>query len=804
AKTIPTFKILSTKIVFFALLFVVFFSLVILLMVLFVGPSTTVGTTTPSLTLNPGLTAFANEVGHASFSQDESLTNTKEIAYATIKANATNLDYINSTIVFYNDYIPKDVYLVIANSEQTESYDEFRHELQNELESQGIILNEIHISQLEQLPPRTNAIFIVPTGFVPALLLGLEGNFTYLNLVNSNSTIIYIGHAFNFGALTKDGRKIQVDQRTLDKFGLDFRQESPTSSRGYSFSNAQYSVSASASGTSIRPEIKNLHGSMFSARYPKGYLFFVPNSLDGGWSKNGTKAASDVAKLIRETGWQQETAKGNFIIPVNSTVNETKKEITTIIYTDSFETTNGTLKILLTGVYKNKTLDVTLQYPLPTRVKGRLNHNAVQMPTSLTDKTMTINGLLNEDEIKTARIHILSINSTGDVVSDKLVSQRLLPTKSPFSYQYTVDLSSDDYVLKAVDDSGYLYAQSFLHIPNLNINLTSANWERGIFFFEVTIKNLQTKRNEKIAIKNVKISLDDKQSKTLATNETTLALVYRYNEQFDQSIPAGQHKFTFDLGVQKININAVYTPSVEWYQNPLYQVGILIVVVLFIGGALIKRPEAVIYKLDVPDFPPFAITRVPVTQESVISIFDQVNKNFKWSYMPLNIQELKAGFSKLHHQGRPLLIGDFNLERILDSLASKNKVQKVLSLYGLNEWEKATRHSLEYLAIFRKMRDIFVRNAIPFTDLGISEDASTIISGNVYVHIYENDGVIPNVLSTIGKGETILVFDSKNSIEEFTDKMYSSSSAMQVLKIQYTRGNLVLAAVEDLEKILIV
>lgn len=101
-------------------------------------------------------------------------------------------------------------------------------------------------------------------------------------------------------------------------------------------------------------------------------------------------------------------------------------------------------------------------------------------------------------------------------------------------------------------------------------------------------------------------------------------------------------------------------------------IAIIAVVIAF----YVKRPEKQMFSLDIPDFPPVSAVKIPMESQKVLAVFEKVNKDYSWKNMPLTLSEIKKGIEELSYGGKKIIIGEYNLEMILDKLIARGLVKE--------------------------------------------------------------------------------------------------------------------------------
>jgi hypothetical protein len=138
-------------------------------------------------------------------------------------------------------------------------------------------------------------------------------------------------------------------------------------------------------------------------------------------------------------------------------------------------------------------------------------------------------------------------------------------------------------------------------------------------------------------------------------------------------------------------------------------------------------------------------------------------------------------------------------------------LRESLGYYGLLEWEEKSKHTIGYLALLRRLRDICVNNAIPFTAIDESKEADseiTVVGQTMSIHFYERSmdvkRMFSRVLPTIGKGIAIIMFRNNSDKEQFQKLINSSPSiAPLIVKMEADSSSLLFLTGDELEKMLL-
>jgi len=267
------------------------------------------------------------------------------------------------------------------------------------------------------------------------------------------------------------------------------------------------------------------------------------------------------------------------------------------------------------------------------------------------------------------------------------------------------------------------------------------------------------------------------------------------------NLQPGTHTFSFQMPDMQKDVHLEYARSRAFYENPLAIFLGIIAVVIFSIGYFLRLPDKVMFGLDVPDFPPLSAIKIPIRRSVVLEMFGQVNKDYSWENMPLTLDELKNGFRKLTYNGKPILIGDYNLERILSRLEGEGLVKHMLSYYLLSEWEKKSARSAFYLCAYRRMRDTFIANTVRFSKIGSQKNCDvkiTLASKDGFVHIFENASTLSRALKTASLGTTLVIFSDSASLAAFEDSLHTASKLHVAFKMEIDSGQILLLTLAQL------
>jgi len=551
-----------------------------------------------------------------------------------------------------------------------------------------------------------------------------------------------------------------------------------------------------------------VYGSMSVVKNYDGYFFVLPRSIDIGWNSNGTDAAEDVTRVIYEVAWQRSLTDGS--LHINSSEIKESESNRSMIFLKPYPNVKGWARIyVLTNTSNNVPFYSVSEHRITRKVYGTMEHKSTAARGE-GDFTIAFQLAVNFTKPKDANISVAIYDEDMMFIGRQLAQRdiKLSQGQYSFSSNFIVDLNSGRYILKAEDDEGYVYAQSLLYVPPILLTFDAPRpyWdmEPQIIPFKVVLEADPLREGsspEPLVNRRVYVTVNRSPNVDIFSSPTPLTTDvggrFNYTPPSGYVFDYGEYTFKVNVSGEILTINAKRTKTAGWFDNPINVVIVVFIIIIVVAGVLLRRPEKPLYTIDVPDFPPLEKVVIPVSKFSVLSLFDSVNKEYKWNFMPLSAQELKNEMRrKITHKGVPILITDYNLDRVLNELIESGDVVKALNLYGLKQWESKGGRSIRYLALFRLLRNFFINNAIPFTDLNERKDCdifATVKGEGVCTHIYTDENTFRKALKLISAGKNFVIFESKREMDEVVKKLeLSYTPTAIILKSEISSGSIML------------
>ncbi|MFH1520264.1 MAG: hypothetical protein ABID61_01325 [Candidatus Micrarchaeota archaeon] len=722
--------------------------------------------------------------------------NQKQIAAVFIDYDTKSIDNYTIDLTTYDQKIPSEVFILAGEKFEADSYPEFLRTLRYDLSKRKITLNDITIKQLETLPQ--GAIVVIPSGVIPKEMLGVDSLITMDKLAGRGVVVIYIGQPFT--KMLNGTLVIPTPKTIRDNLPIGFDESSSISSTSEVRVYQPLYLVGSRSGWSTGV----IYGSVSIATKGDGAFIFFPQTLDGGWRGDYTSAAEDVEKIIYETAWAEKSSEHKlYLFDGQTDYNGTK-----YFFSEPFTNPNITVKVDFIGYSK------TSNYPIYETAFTRLNlKNDNQMfiefggkivPTNITDNPTRMNAILKEPQAAQPSMSIIieDINKSNA----QELPQGNVNTQSDRSFDVRIYVDKGEYIVKLVDDTGYVYTQTYMKIITPEIEYTGTVHQKpSMYLFSVTRDGVPLKLDE------ITVKVDGGEYGTYTIQNMDNFVIDVGSFTGNEKLPFGDHEFEFTSGKlnKKITVTHYRTPSP--LENPVVWLVVIFTGGIIAVGVVFARQDTIYYAIDIPDFPPTAKTKIGMSSDEIIGIFDKVNETYRWQNTPLTAGEIKNGFKGVLHKGKPVYITDYNVEFILHELERRELVKEAMGYYGRTEWGENSGHSMEYLALMRKLRDICVNNAVPFTQIDESKHADsvlTLMGQQMYLHFYErtakSEDVLKKVLLTIKSGITIILFKNQFDKNHFTNFIDSSPSIVPlILKMEVDGSSVIYHTTDELEKMLI-
>ncbi|MEM2909086.1 MAG: hypothetical protein QW171_02900 [Candidatus Bilamarchaeaceae archaeon] len=718
--------------------------------------------------------------------------------------SSENVDYLTASITTYEKALPSEVFVLESARKEAESYPDFIRHLRFLLSKKNIQINDIAIEDLEDMP--SGAVVLVPSGYVPKELLGSGTKITPDTLASKGIVIIYIGHSFD---RMLDGERVSTTPQSLyANIPFNFNERASLTPSGISFYEPRYSVSGGSGGWSATVA----YGAISILSKKDGAFVFVPQTLDGGWRVNPLNpekpayeyAAEDIAKIVVEMPWAAADGPSREVIlpPGSGQVH---------LFSNPYRGTERSVVVNLAGIKLINTTDkvggnITIEDRKIVHVRkaqsGELytSGGAAIVSSSISELPVRMYGHLAEPSSTQVDMFFVIRNASGDEVLR--VPRGRVNTQEKMTMDVEINLPKGEYTAALVDESNKVYASSCLFVSSIEVSYRGHS--ASTYRFSLSMNGVP------YSLEIIRVSVDDGKFGRYEFHDTSEVNVDVGRYTNGDALPPGNHTFTFEIGGLKENVfvtSEVPVPPI--FRDPLFVSAIILSALIAGAGILFSRREEVYFSIDIPDFPLTAREKVPISSDVILSIFEKVNSNYKWSYTPLRLAEIKSGFKDIFYSGKPIYITDYNVEFLLEKLKSKGKVKEAMGYYGPSYWEERTGKNMTTLALMRSLRDICINNAVPFTPLSESKKADSeidVMGQKMFVHFYDPSvdagGLFRRVLSTVSEGITIVLSKDDFDRGKFRSYLDSPTVASLLLKLEVENSSILLLTVSELEKMI--
>ncbi len=705
-------------------------------------------------------------------------------AYAKLNYNETNASYVNFTLrVFKTDPVPK-IYLVDTDNYCVNCFlgSTMEQELQHYLNQYGLILNQssfnyIQLNNLSSVAP--NSIIIVPSGLIPLSFLPIQNsslsgynscplnyNYSIINMLNNGDTIFYVGD--NFSKTVSCGQQIiQTPQSIINQLsaiGIGTRPANATDIRVASEQKYLTFNSPTFLFTSGYIAPASTYVNVFN-----GSIVALSNYPSKGW-KNASVLSRDIAALIDLHYWNDELASGS--TRITAITNKSSSGQIALVT----NTTQASLQAL-TNISLSSTYVLASAYFYNSA--GQLKEN---------NALFRVNGLENGyvDTIAAVPQTISEYISAGATnITNKFDSFHIyiynLSYEEPVQYLFigqmkpnvtfikpiSFSLPGGYYIASLIDSNNDTYARAIFRIYNTNITTVQPfSFSNRTFTF-----SLHSGGYPLTGIP-YSISLNGQ----YVQNGTVNSSIIRYSLPGGSVLSYGNETFTVKVLGATETIIMPYTNTILNIPPYYIEFAIAVIVILVLNKILVP-PNIDRYYINVQEFRHTDRAKVKEPPETILKVFDQVNYYYHWRYMPLTAEEVKSGISgNVRYGNMPIAVTLQNTYTVLNRMMRKGLVVEAADYYAPKGWEEASKHDIEYLVIFRKLRDYSVANAMLFTDIDAYDNVDMMITNKGvqnYVYIYsrlsENQKLSNIPLSK--KHKTFIVFLTDEDRLAFIDRL---------------------------------
>ena len=706
------------------------------------------------------------------------------VPYLILDYRTTNASSGVASITMYNKNPSINLYVVNVGSSCYDCFSsesQFSGYLAEDLYNYGVIPNTsdvgyVNLGDLGTLP--NNSVLVIPSGLMPSALLTQQPSI--FDLLGKGDTVVYIGR--NFTRNINNGIVYITDNATLSRLTNALLNTEPTYniSIQYNISNVSFRTPTFAftNGHNIGPisVVNSGNGSVVALSDYPSY----------GWN-NASSAATDIAYVITNRPWLKVISTGQintsqsgnqyiFGSPINATPS--------VAYT-----INNSYSLFTLDLYNS---NGSKRIEIPFNIKYLSGGNVGVQPVVPTSISVPITIGVKNVTTSSLAFHIDIYNQSNEYVSTIPIGPFI--TSSSIIKQYQFDMAPGYYTLLLRDINGRTYEKALVYVEGFNITPVGLDFSHGNFTFDVQ------SYGQIVSGIPFSASIDGLYEKNGTINNGVL----NYQLPKGSVIGYGTKNFTFDV----FGTNYTYSTIYQRQQTiPTFYIefGIAVFVVILLNLVL-RAPVKDEYYIDVPNFPPINKIEMKSDVSTVVSIFDTLNLQYRWRYMPLTPEEIKAGISNnMRYNNMPISITLQNTIEVLDKLTVAGHLESAYNYYMPKKWSEISKHDIEYLVAFRRLRDYCIENAMLFTDLDATANGDMIITKNGVqstVYLYSPRSGMRDITFK-PDSRIFIVFLTQEALQEFQDKLYSSyGQDAELLRMGVSSSMVKLVSMEKPEQLL--
>lgn len=695
------------------------------------------------------------------------------------------------TLTTYREEPPYQIYIIDEprDKSQTTTYDEFKSSLTEMLKKKGKTLNTIDSNKLKTVP--RGSLVIVPTARIPESLIK-EGESNLKNMLERGVHILYIGKEFD-NAVDEYGDVIVSDEEDVEKVGINFVGVGEASTLEYLFqpqyiAKGENEIYNSRTAYGVVSIIKHAEG--------KGYLIMIPQTLDSGWSYVASEAAEDVSRVIDEMKWLEVDSTKEYEI-------ETKNEtIVKTYFTEPFQENTMYVKVYVEGIKNKEAFGETRYIRVDKKINGELyiTDGEALVSTSISGEPITIKADLKEETSGQQIYPYISVLKDEVEVKKESLLNNKISTHADSDFKVQLDINEGEHSAQILDEHGNRYAEGYIN--SVGIELTKKSDDNNVFTFSFKVEGKPK------VLKEINVTVDDGElGEYYFTESSEVSIDLNEKLGFGGELSVGEHIFEFNIGeLQKEHIETVRGKTSIFTSIWFIGAVVLALGALGVGSFLAaqRKPE---YYIDIPDFPPAEFTKITVSKDLIMNVFEKENEYHKWKNTPLTLSEIRGGLRKTFYKGRHLNTSDFNMSYILDKLKKMGLVEEEFDYYLPKKWI-SKEETARYLTMFRRLRDVCVVNAVPFTKKHLAKNCDskiTVIGQEMYLHVYGKNRILEimkNLIKNTREGLNIVLVKNEYEKNKFRELLTAPTKAASILKFENEGDTISIMNLDEFEKMI--
>ncbi|MGC8675952.1 MAG: hypothetical protein ACP5T3_00335 [Candidatus Micrarchaeia archaeon] len=713
------------------------------------------------------------------------------VDYALANYSAINVTTANISLAVYAQNPIKRIYLVNTSRYSIDAFDGLAvyENLSRELSAFGLLINSSSFSYvpMQDLQHINNSIVIIASGLMPLPLLENQ-SISIFKLLDNGDTVIYVGRNFS-KAIGTSGVIFVTPQNVTSELAAYGISTMPA----YSVMNAseEAKLNSSFKQPTFFFSAGNRYGGISYINVHNGTIIAFSNYPNVAWP-NASVQAYSLASSISADFWLDRLAYGIENVS-NGTgaigIYTNLQRIPMPNNTAEISALNSTYSLLRLGVGNASAFEYVLA---PFRSKYVL-HGTMSMPSVISD-TQNVSIGINSSVSTQSQLHIDILDTNMSYVTSVSILHTFLGSVQ-IVLTHSFSLPTGTYIAILRNQYNENYTAALFSVPTLNITPVNLNFKNGTFEFDVYSGTFPVSAK-------AQVSFDKAYGEIVPISSG----VMEYDLPKGTIISYGKQQFSIDVFGQRINYTTTYSKEIMHIPAFYIEVGVVLLAVLLLNLVL-KPPNRDEYYIDVPTFLPEKREVIKTKPEDMLGVFEKVNYYYHWNFMPLTLEEFKNGIaSYIRYNNVPVSITTQNAQLILDTLTKSGAIIEESGYYALAQWISISKHDIEYLVVFRALRDYCVEHAVLFTELNAEPSADMLITKKgrqAKVIIYSRKSGMRR-FEIDANDNIFIVFVSNEALSEFSKKLYSAfTETAEVLKVAIQYGHVKLVSIEDLSGLIV-
>ncbi len=725
------------------------------------------------------------------------IDDTYYIPYALFNIKESNATKIVADVAVYANRPPKDIYVLNWSNDCFSCGKQvlFLDNLTSDLTTAKILngTNQIQmVSQYSLTSIKPNSILIIPTGLLPDYLLSTQHTFRspLYSLLQNGTIVIYIGR--NFSRVLSQNLVVPASYipSFLNTSPFNLAEGGPK----FYFPNPTFAFRGGST-----------YGPVSYEQVGKGYLIAFSN-YPTSWQSQADEA-SDVASIITRHFWIRTYASGFATLDLGSSKNANVPF--GVLLNDTLLPSNPAILSQLESGVGIATFYASTSGPSAPNAITNVNRTVYFTPSYSTNGTVflpnsTFPGIIINSTITLyakkqtqvePRLDIYTRNMQYVTSVPPFFSRLINGTFTAYVF-FTIPVGTGSYIAELNGFTNQHYASAYFTVPQIRLYLYGSNFTNGSFEFAATaighpISNVTA---------TVSLNGQYRENVTIENGE------FLYQLPKNASVPTGNLNFMVYTFHTIGSFSTTYQPP-GIYINKQYIEFIIALVIVMMEVTLVKAPSRDEFYIDITKLPGPPKTGIKLKYAEVLGVFDKLNLQYKWKFMPLSMSEIKYAIStNMRSSNMPVNLTFNNIELLLDNLVQNGYIVKADDLYAPVSWIEQSKHDIDYLATFKKLRIYLVAHArgSGFTDMDKSDLAdivTTLRNERAYIVIYSQTSRFIHKLPIQNNIKTYLAFLNGDKLDDFKNGVYSTASPEnEQLKMFISTGMLNLISAENPEE----